>query len=194
MAAPTELQEISSSLRNLFTLLIKGPEAEAAEVAKAAAKTPLNAKEVRSISLHNLHTGEKSSVDYWFDGQYEKDALAEINKVLRDHRTDKVCEIDKSLIDYLSSVQKKLDVEGKTFEVISGYRAPESNAKLRQKSRGVAKESFHMKGMAVDIQIPGRSSGLVYKAATDLKLGGAGYYGKSRFVHLDVGGVRSWRG
>ncbi len=188
IAAPTDLKEISSSLRNLFTLLTKGPEAEQAAIERS------RPKDVRSISLYNLHTGEKSSVDYWIDGQYEKEALAEINKVLRDHRNDAVCEINCELIDYLSSLQQKLDLDGKTFEVISGYRSPATNAKLRQKSRGVAKESFHMKGMAIDVQIPGTSSDLVFNAAKELKVGGAGYYGNSRFVHLDVGGVRSWRG
>lgn len=147
---------------------------------------------VRSIAFHNLHTGEKGKLDYWIDGAYEPEALAEIDKLLRDHRSDETCTMDTKLIDSLYSVQCELQCQGKTVEVISGYRSPATNAKLRNNSKGVAKKSYHMQGKAIDVQIPGYSSSKLFSAAKSLKNGGVGYYGDNRFVHLDVGAVRSW--
>ena len=149
-------------------------------------------KGARSIAMHNLHTGEKSRVDYWIDGEYQPEALAEIDKILRDHRTNEISAIDTKLIDKLNNLQLKLEREGKEFEIISGYRSPASNAKLAAKSSKVAKKSYHMKGKAVDVQLPGCGSRELFNAAKSLKSGGVGYYGNNRFVHLDVGKVRSW--
>ena len=149
-------------------------------------------KGARTIALHNLHTGEKNKVDYWIDGAYDPEALAELDKLLRDHRSNEICTIDTQLIDLLHDVQQKVERNGKPFEVISGYRSPTTNAKLREKSRKVAKNSYHMQGKAVDVQIKGCDSRDLFEAARALKGGGVGFYGSNRFVHVDVGSVRSW--
>jgi uncharacterized protein YcbK (DUF882 family) len=57
---------------------------------------------------------------------------------------------------------------------------------------GVAQQSQHMRGMAIDIRVPGRSLVKVHRAALALGLGGVGYYPRSDFVHVDVGRVRRW--
>ena len=149
----------------------------------------------RTISLHNLHTEEKIKVDYWIDGKYQPEALAEIDLVLRDHRANEVCSMDPKLIDILHNIQQRtIGNSGKPVEILSAYRSPTTNSNMRRYKRGVAKNSFHMVGQAVDIRVPGFSNRDVYQAAVDLKEGGIGYYGRSGFVHVDTGDFRTWGG
>lgn len=145
----------------------------------------------RSLSFYNIHTGEKLDTTFWADGFYIPEALAEINHILRDHRTDKSAEIDTGLFDLLHELRTNLD-SNKPFQIISGYRSPETNAMLRGHSSGVAKKSLHMQGKAIDINLPGRTLSELKRAAVDLKQGGVGYYRDSNFIHVDVGRVRHW--
>ncbi|MGE3335030.1 MAG: DUF882 domain-containing protein [Rhodospirillaceae bacterium] len=145
----------------------------------------------RTLAFQNLHTGERVSTDYWADGQYIPGSLEEISKVLRDHRNGAAHAIDPNLLDLLHTVHGKLETS-QPFHVISGYRSPESNAKLAAASSGVAKHSMHMDGKAIDIRIPGTDLLNLHKAAKSLKGGGVGYYAASNFVHMDVGRVRYW--
>ena len=147
----------------------------------------------RSLGFHNLHTGEKTVLPYWVQGDYVPDALAEINRVLRDHRTNQVAAIDTTLLDLLHRVNAALGTE-RPFEVISGYRSPASNQMLTRNSSGVAKRSLHMEGKAIDIRLPGVALADLRRAGLMLKGGGVGYYPGSNFVHLDTGRVRSWGG
>ena len=144
----------------------------------------------RSLSLYNLHTTEQLKVVYWADGAYVPESLTAIDRVLRDHRTGTVHEIDRRLLDLLCQVRTQLDTT-EPFQIISGYRSPETNAKLRTQSTGVATHSLHMDGMAADVVVPGRSLELIRKVAIAMKSGGVGYY-PSQFVHIDVGRVRTW--
>lgn len=146
---------------------------------------------VRAVALHNIHTGEKLRTAYWEKGRYIRDALGEIDIVLRDFRTDEVHPIDVGVIDLLQVLRNKLG-STESYRVISGYRSPKTNAALAGKSGGVAKKSLHMRGMAIDISLPGRDLKTLHRAAKSLKLGGVGYYPKSGFVHVDVGRVRYW--
>lgn len=146
----------------------------------------------RSLSLYNTHTGESlQSLTYWADGDYLPEALADINFLLRDHRTDLVKPIDPKLFDLLHTLNNKLD-NRRPFQIISGYRSPESNRKLRQASSGVAKKSFHLAGQAADIRLPGHNLAQLRRAALKLRAGGVGYYPKSDFIHVDTGPRRSW--
>lgn len=160
----------------------------------AFAKSKKVEKGVRSLSLHNLHTSDEVKVDFWVDGAYQPDALAQIDMVMRDHRSNEVCSIDTNLVELLHRLQKDAGRSGKPIEIISGYRSQSTNEMLRAKRKrtGVAKKSLHMLGKATDIKVPGRDTYETYKAATALKGGGVGYYGKSKFVHMDVGSVRTW--
>lgn len=146
---------------------------------------------VRSLSLTNRHTGESVSADYWVDGWYHPDALAEINHVMRDFRTDEVQPIDRELLDLLYQVRTKLGSDA-GIEFSSAYRSPKTNAALRRRHRGVARNSLHMQGKAIDIRLPGQRLRNVRNAAKSLRAGGVGYYPRSGFVHLDVGTVRYW--
>jgi uncharacterized protein YcbK (DUF882 family) len=146
----------------------------------------------RTVSLLNTHTGERlRKVVYWEQGVYLTDALEEINYVLRDHRTDEIHNIDPKTIDLMAAISRKIGAT-RPFEIISGYRSPQTNQLLRSISRGVAKNSYHMQGKAVDLRLPGVPLKTLRQAALDLNAGGVGYYPKSGFVHVDTGRVRTW--
>jgi uncharacterized protein YcbK (DUF882 family) len=156
-------------------------------LAKAAQAAPAE----RTLRLYNTHTGESLRSVFWAEGQFIPDALKDINKLLRDHRNDKIAEMDPKLIVLLNDVSDKFGA-GQTLHIISGYRSPESNAKLAAASGGVAKHSMHMDGKAIDIRMPGKNLAQLHKAAMAMKGGGVGYYPDSQFVHMDTGRVRYW--
>lgn len=145
----------------------------------------------RALALRNLHTGESLYRVYWEDGRFVPDALRDIDWVLRDHRTDQVHEIDRRLLQLLSALHSRLDTT-EPFEIISGYRSPATNALLQATTTGVAANSLHPRGMAIDIRVPGRPLRRLRAAALALRRGGIGYYPESDFVHIDVGRVRRW--
>lgn len=147
----------------------------------------------RRVAFHNLHTGESLSAVYWEQGAYVPGALSEVNHVLRDYRSGDVHPIDPRLLDLLDTLSAK--VETRTpFHVISGYRSPRTNAMLHARSSGVAKNSLHMKGLAIDIRLDDVDLARLHQAALGLRSGGVGYYPGEDFVHVDVGPVRQWGG
>ena len=146
----------------------------------------------RRLSFYNLHTGESLSTAYWADGVYLEDELITFNRLLRDHRSNEVSSIDRKLLDRLYTLQQQLGNKG-TYQVISGYRSPTTNARLQEVSNGgVAKRSLHMQGRAIDIRLPGVELKHLRQVALNQKAGGVGYYKKSNFVHLDTGRTRFW--
>ena len=151
------------------------------------------AVEPRSVSFHNLHTGESLNALYWDQGRYVPDALAAVNRVLRDYRTGDEHPMDPRLLDLLNAVHGRVEAN-RPFQVISGYRSPRTNAMLHEHSHGVASGSLHMQGMAIDVRVDGVQLTHLHKAALDLGRGGVGLYPQSDFVHMDVGRVRRWYG
>lgn len=147
----------------------------------------------RRVALHNLHTGESLSAVYWENGAYVPDAVAALNKVLRDYRTGDVHMMNPDLYEILNAVSDRVENRA-PFQIISGYRSPHTNAMLHSRSDGVAAHSLHMEGMAMDIRVEGVALDRLHKAALSLKRGGVGYYPTSNFVHVDVGRVRTWQG
>lgn len=145
----------------------------------------------RTLSFHNLHTDESLNLVYWADGDYLRQATRRIEYLLRDFRTDEVHPIDLRLLDVLSLLRARLRTDA-PYQVISGYRSPATNAMLNRITEGVASNSLHIQGQAIDLRVPGRSLEVVHRAALNLEAGGVGYYPKSGFVHVDVGRVRRW--
>jgi len=145
----------------------------------------------RSLAFFNTHTGERLKTVYWADGDYVIESLLDINRILRDHLANEMKEIDRTLLDLLYAIGNKLETK-EPFHIISGYRSAGTNAFLRAHSSGVAENSLHTVGKAVDIRAPGRPLSALRKVALDLKRGGVGYYPKSDFIHVDVGRVRYW--
>lgn len=145
----------------------------------------------RSLAFYNTHTGERLKTVYWIEGNYISESLGEIDHILRDHRTNEVLNIDTRLLDLLFALRNELDIK-QPFHIISGYRSAPTNAFLHARSDGVAENSLHTVGKAIDIRTPGRALSVLHKAAIAVKGGGVGYYPKSDFVHVDVGRVRYW--
>lgn len=146
---------------------------------------------VRRIALHNVNTRESFEGVYWADGNYKPDALKKLDVLLRDHRAKQVCHYDPRLFDLLARVHASVDSDA-PFEVICGFRSRRTNAMARRRSRGVAKESYHTRGMAIDIRLPDAQLRGISEVAKSMQVGGVGYYPRSGFVHLDVGPVRTW--
>jgi uncharacterized protein YcbK (DUF882 family) len=166
----------------LSALLIDPDPAEAAKLVRASE---------RKLVLEHMHTGEKLKVVYWKHGRYIRQALKQVNHIMRDYRNNQVKPIDPKLLDLLWNLNGKLETR-EPYLIVSGYRSKETNRALRAHSDNVAKRSLHIQGKAIDIQIENRDASTIRRAALALKSGGVGYYPNSGFVHLDVGDVRSW--
>jgi len=155
------------------------------------AGTAIGSQPERALAFYNTHTGERLKITYWEQGQYVGEALGQIDHVLRDHLANETREIAPKLLDLLCAIRSQLDSR-EPFHVISGYRSNRTNEYLRAHTSGVAENSLHTVGQAIDIRLPGRPLNTLRKAAVDLKGGGVGFYPKSDFVHVDIGGVRYW--
>jgi len=178
--------------RRNFLRNIGGLTAGLAVSSSAFAKLP-SAPAERKLQLYNLHTGESLNTTFCIEGSFVRESLRDINKLLRDHRTDEVCVMDPRLLTLLDDLKNMVGSK-QPFHIISGYRSPATNNMLNSQSHGVAKKSLHMQGKAIDIRIPGVNTRALQKSALALKGGGVGLYIRSDFVHVDVGRVRSWGG
>ena len=147
---------------------------------------------IRRIALHHTHTGERIDIAYAGPGGYDDAALRTLDRFLRDHYSGDVGRIDPRAIDQLASLHRVLGAST-PFEVISGYRSPVTNERLRTtRAGGVARHSLHMEGRAIDVRLPGVALADLRDAALDMRSGGVGYYPAEQFVHVDTGPVRRW--
>ncbi|MEQ1530816.1 MAG: YcbK family protein [Methylococcales bacterium] len=146
----------------------------------------------KTLALQNTNTGDKLKLTYFENGRYIKGALQEISYILRDYHTGDMHHIDPALIDQLYDLKMLLGVSQHPIHIVSGYRSPHTNARLRQHSHGVAKDSLHMQGRAIDIRIAGVDTRNIRNAAISMRNGGVGYYPRSNFVHLETGDFRTW--
>lgn len=151
---------------------------------------PLNAP-VRQLVLYNRRNGESIRPVYYQNGQYRPDAMEAIKRFMRDWRSDDTIDVDPGLVDILWSLQRRLVPQG-CIDMVCGYRSPATNAMLRRTNRGVALNSFHMYGRAMDVRITNVPLQVLHKTALNLGAGGVGYYPRSNFVHVDNGPVRQW--
>jgi uncharacterized protein YcbK (DUF882 family) len=174
-------------------LLRFGAAAGLAAIAAPAWAQKLDIGEPRRAILDNLHTGEKFNEVYFANGSYLPDALAEATRVMRDWRTGEERFIDPGLFDALHAIGGKLETRA-SFQIISGYRSPRTNAMLHARSSGVASNSQHTVGKAIDVRIEGVELSNLKNAALAVSAGGVGFYPVSNFVHVDTGRVRQWRG
>lgn len=145
----------------------------------------------RVLHLHNLHTDEEMTLVCRPEKYYDHRILRQFSYLLRDHHTDIVYPMDPRLIDILYAISVLTGSRG-TFQIISGYRSPETNHMLRKLSYGVAEHSLHMEGKAIDLRMSDVSTRTIRKVALALRYGGVGYYRRANFVHLDTGRIRSW--
>ncbi len=145
----------------------------------------------RRLAFHNLHSGEKIDLVYFDKGRYLPDALEALNVHMRDPWNDDIARMHPKLFDLLHALHQRTG-STRPFELISGYRSPATNAVLAARSSGVAKRSYHLRGWAADIRLPGYDLRALHKAALSIRRGGVGLYTRSNFVHVDVGPRRRW--
>jgi uncharacterized protein YcbK (DUF882 family) len=185
-----ESDAISSSRRGFLKNMAYGSllALNVPELAQAAIKhSPYH----KSLAFQNINTGDNLKLTYFEQGKYIKDALQEISYLFRDIHTGDMHPIDTALLDQLYDLKNLIGVK-KPFHIVSGYRSPYTNAKLRKRSHAVAKHSLHMQGRAIDIRIEGVETKVIRNAALSMRSGGVGYYPKADFVHLDTGVFRTW--
>ena len=146
----------------------------------------------RSLTFEHLHTGKSLDIVYAVGDRYVPEALRTLNAFLFDHHSGRIGRMDPKLFDLLYRLRQTLD-STRPIQVISAYRCPTTNKKLRKSGGGgVAKKSLHMEGKALDLRMANVSLKDLRDAALRVRSGGVGYYPRDRFVHVDTGPVRSW--
>ena len=153
-------------------------------------KTP---RAERSLELRNTHNGEVVSLVYRRGDEYDTAAISSLRHIMRDYRNDDAHDIDVALYDQLYDLAVAARCDPR-FDIISGYRSPETNAKLAAASTNVAKKSLHLQGRAIDMRLHGCSCADLRDLALTAAKGGVGYYKRSDFVHIDTGRFRTWAG
>ncbi|QPM89748.1 YcbK family protein [Pseudooceanicola algae] len=147
--------------------------------------------DIRRIKMYNARTGENLDMIYWIEGEYLADALTEISTFMRDWRSGAVKQVDLRTVDIMAAAHNLMEIK-EPYMLLSGYRSPQTNAMLRSRSSGVAKNSLHMKAQAADLRLASRSVNQMARAAASCRAGGVGRYSGSNFVHMDCGPVRTW--
>jgi uncharacterized protein YcbK (DUF882 family) len=162
------------------TLLIPSAESFASTLGKE-----------RKITLFNTNTKEEWGFLCSPQQNYDTSLLSDFSYFLRDHRTDEARNMDPALLDLLYAVTVLTGSRGE-YNIVSGYRTPETNQMLRKRSHGVAEHSLHIQGKAIDLRAGDVGIRTIQQVALSLQQGGVGYYGSADFVHLDTGEIRSW--
>ncbi len=150
-----------------------------------------DAVDERRLDFFHTHTGKHLDVIFKRGDAYVPEGLVQINEFLSDFRTGDVNDMDPQLLDLIYDLRQALGSNG-TYEVISGYRSPQTNDMLRSRSSGVAKNSQHLYGKAIDIRLSDVELHKLRDTAIAMQRGGVGYYADSNFVHIDTGRVRRW--
>ncbi|MCY1704799.1 DUF882 domain-containing protein [Pannonibacter sp. SL95] len=163
-----------------------GPSVVAPDQSAAQAET-------RTLKLYNTHTKERVQITFKKDGRYIPSGLRDANRFLRDWRRNEITNIDPKLLDLVWEVYQQVR-GGDYIHVVSSYRSPATNNMLRSRSRGVAKNSQHSLGKAMDFFIPGVNLTTLRATGLRKQVGGVGFYptSGSPFVHMDTGSVRHW--
>jgi len=159
----------------------------------ATTTQPGNARalDARQLSFYHTHTEERLDIVYFENDEYVDSALEEINHFLRDFRTGDVTVMDPGLLDLIYDIRETLESNG-TYEVISAYRSPKTNEMLRTRRGGVARNSQHLLGTAIDVRLEDIPIEVLRDTALAMRRGGVGFYRKADFVHIDTGRVRRW--
>ena len=188
---PSNASKIGLSRRGFLRLMIWAGAISCSSKSALATIDAISSAE-RSLSLYNPRTKESFKEVYWRNGDFVTDAMKNIYHIMRDTRTDEIKQIDPDLLDLIFKISIKLKSE-EPFHIISGYRSRKTNNLLLKRNKCVAKNSYHTRGQAVDIHLPGLKTAVLRRAAYELKKGGIGYYPRREYVHIDIGPVRYWR-
>ena len=161
---------------------------------QASVAAPVSVPVERRIKLFNTHTNETVDVVFRRGEVYDQAALSALRKVLRDHRNGESHEMDAGLFEQLVDLASDAGVEP-SYQIISGFRSSDSNSEMASRpGSGVAKNSLHMQGKAMDVRLEGCTVEKLRDLALAARRGGVGYYQRSKFVHIDTGRFRTWTG
>jgi uncharacterized protein YcbK (DUF882 family) len=156
-------------------------------------KTQPDGEAVRRIVLSYPYTHETLDAVYYHDGAYDPRVMKKIDILFRDRHANVAGKIDPELIDYLVDIRTRLALPPTAaFQILSGYRTPETNARLAATNGNVAKESLHMHGWAVDFRMEGVNGKAICAIAETMQRGGVAYYPEDNHVHVDLGNIRTW--
>lgn len=146
----------------------------------------------REIWLARSATGEEARVTYWKNGKLDIDGYIRACQMLRDVKANSAVQMDIGLLDLLRAIQGWLVYFNVNTPIIinSGYRTAKTNGS----TEGAARDSYHMKGRAADITMPGIPTQYLFQLAKSFSAGGLGFYPSKSFVHVDTGRIRYWRG
>lgn len=183
----------SKAPRSSTTLLKKMTALATATMMMLSMVVPAQAADERRLKFYFTHTKERIDIVYKRNGRYIPKALKKLNHFLRDWRQDQSTKMDPRLFDLIWSVYQQMDTR-EAIHVVSAFRAPKTNNMLRRRGRGVAKNSQHTRGKALDFFIPGANLAKLRATGLKMEVGGVGYYptSGSPFVHMDTGSVRHW--
>ena len=182
-------------LSAVLSRVIRATTLTAVLLIAASSNTPTAVadSDTRTLSFRNAHTAEEITVTFKRNGRYDDAALKKLNWFMRDWRKEQQVEMDPQLFDLVWETNRAVGGT-QPVEVVCGYRSPETNAMLRARSNGVADNSNHTRGLALDFFIPGVPLEKIREVALRLQRGGVGFYPSSGspFVHLDTGSIRHW--
>lgn len=184
-------ENLRQQRRNFIKMGMAGAIGSMIPMMSVSQSLAANKNSTWKIAFRHAHTGESFSGVYRVGDKYLPEAFERMNYVLRDFRTKEVFPMDPHVIDILALIHKKMNA-AEPYQILSGYRSPKTNAMLSRKTNGVATNSFHMYGQAIDIRLPSYSTRKMRNIARGLEAGGVGYYPRSNFVHVDTGKVRAW--
>lgn len=161
---------------------------------KGLAKTQPDRDPVRRIVMVYPYTKEQIDVVYFHDGDYDRDAMRKIERLMRDRHDNIAGDIDPELVDYMVDIRKRLGLPATVpFQILSGFRTRDTNEHLAASNGNVAKGSLHMHGWAVDFRIPGVNGKAICEIAKTMQRGGVAYYPEDNHVHVDLGNIRTWK-
>jgi uncharacterized protein YcbK (DUF882 family) len=161
-------------------------------IVPSSTETAVANGDTRTLYLYHSHTGESIQATFRINGSYDQAVLEKLNYFLRDWRNNDVTRMDPRLFDVIWEAYRTAGATTQPIVIVSAYRSPQTNAMLRRRSRSVAEHSQHILGRAMDTTMPGMPMERIREIGMRLQRGGVGWYPSSNFVHLDVGGVRSW--
>jgi uncharacterized protein YcbK (DUF882 family) len=127
------------------------------------------------FTIQSANTGEEIDVVLNLaTGEVEAAGYNRLRHMMRCLRTTAETPIDPRLIDLLYRIAQRTKQK---LILVSGFRAPMFS---------LAALSYHTRGMAADIRIPGMTPLMARDLAESMGVHGLGYYPVSGFIHVDV--------
>ena len=154
----------------------------------------------RTLTVTRPQSGEKASVLYWRDGEVIDSAYEQLCHLLRDVNGKETAPIDPKLLETLWGAQAFVARYGieSPVEILSGYRTPASNQRLREQGIPAARQSLHMEGKADDVRIANLNEEVLGGLVKSFRQGGVGFYyrggPRGGWIHADTGLKRTWKG